>query len=91
MQTKYSRNAYRSQDVKKNKYDIERMMKENVFSWITSRRMYHKIIHTDMENKNILKTTITGSGKGKRYEILEKNIIKFHTVYGPGINLLKNK
>jgi len=52
--------------------------------------MYHKVLQSDMSMGNLLKTTITGSGKGKRYEILGKNIIQFYKVYGPGIELLKN-
>jgi len=92
MTTEYNDKAYRSQDViQKNKtYDINELMRDQVFWWINSRRMYHKVLQSDMSMGNLLKTTITGSGKGKRYEILGKNIIQFYKVYGPGIELLKN-
>lgn len=91
MTTEYNDTTYRGQDVQVNKtYDINELIKDKVFWWINSRRMYHKVVQSDMSKRNILKTTITGSGKGKRYEIQGKNIIQFYKVYGPGIDLLKN-
>lgn len=72
-------------------YDISELAKMGVFWWIKNRRMYLDIVKQDSKLDNLLKVETTGEGKGTRYKIKGSNIIRFYEVYGPGINLLKNK
>lgn len=90
MTREYTKDTYRSHVQKGKKYDINELMRDNIFYWVTSRTIYNRIIKRDKETLNILKAETIGTGKGKRYVILSKNIINFYKVYGPGINLLKN-
>jgi hypothetical protein len=90
MTKRYNDSTCRSHVQKNKKYDVNELMRENIFWWINSRRMYQKVLQKDINTRNILKTEIVGSGTGNRYVILGKNIINFYKVYGPGISLLKS-
>lgn len=75
----------------KAEYDISELVRMGAFWWINNRRMYLDIVKQDMRFANVLEVETTGEDKGTRYKIKGSNIIKFYKVYGPGINLLKNK
>ena len=89
MTTRYNRSMSRSQDIKPNKtYNLPDLMRMNVFWWIKDRRQYQRIFELDAKYLNLLQVEITGEGRGKRYLVKGRNIIKFFRKYEYGINLL---
>lgn len=94
MTREYNKRMYRGHSDKikpEAEYDISELMDIDAFWWINSRRMYIDVVKQDAELANVLQVETTGKGKGLRYKIKGKNIIRFYEVYGHGINLLKNK
>lgn len=87
----YDVDVYRSQIDTKKDYTVNDMIEANVFWWTTSRRLYVEIIKRDQELKKALEVETTGDGLGTRYKIKGRSIIKFHQVYGSGIQLLKGE
>lgn len=58
-------------------YSLQDMVRSNVFPWANSFSTVRRIVETDKANKNILKATISGEGRGKKYLFKGSNIINF--------------
>lgn len=71
----------------KQSYDLSSFAK--LIWWTNKRHTVIKLIQKDSELGNVLQAEITGAGKGTRYKIAGRNIIKFFKTYGPGISLIK--
>jgi hypothetical protein len=66
-------------------YDISEMLEKKMFWWVKNFKSYISIIMHDFRNENIMRTKITGEGRGIRYQIKGRNIINFIKRYGLGI------
>lgn len=69
----------------KETYDISQMVDTQMFWWVKDFRSYISIVMNDYRKDNIMKTKITGEGRGIRYEIKGRHIINFINNYGLGI------
>ena len=58
-------------------YNMQDILREQMFPWVSSLGSIRKIVAKDAENRNILKTTVIGTGRGTKYHIKGVNIIKF--------------
>ena len=59
--------------------DLVRM---GTFPWARDHRTIVKLIERDRSGENLLQANIEGEGRGLRYQIEGKNIIKFLNKYG---------
>lgn len=75
----------------KETYDISQMVEKKMFWWIKDFRSYISVIMHDYRNDNLMKTKITGEGRGIRYEIKGRNIINFINNFGLGISFQSNR
>lgn len=58
-------------------YTLQDIVKQKMFSWATSFWSVRKLVEFDSKHSNVLKATITGSGRGRKYHFKGENIIKF--------------
>ena len=58
-------------------YTLQDLVQEQVFPWASSFFSVRKVVQTDLAGKNLLKATITGTGRGTKYLFYGANIIKF--------------
>lgn len=66
-------------------YDVSKLLELKIFWWVKNFKSYISIIMHDERNEKIMKTKITGEGRGIRYEIKGRNIINFIKKLGLGI------
>lgn len=66
-------------------YNLSNIIGEEIFPWVKSIKTVRRIVKRDIESENLLKTRVTGSGRGLVYKIKGKNIIKFLEKYGSGL------
>lgn len=77
-------NAIKKIDPSK-EYNLSNIIAEDVFPWVKSIKTVRRIVKRDIEGENLLKTRVTGTGRGLVYKIKGKNIIKFLEKYGSGL------
>lgn len=65
-------------------YTMQDIVREKMFSWGTSFWSARKVVAQDKKSKNILKASVTGSGRGTKYHIKGENIIKFIKLFEAG-------
>lgn len=65
-------------------YTLQDIVKNKMFPWATSFWSVRNIVAKDRDSKNILKATITGEGKAKKYHFKGANIIRFVNGVGEG-------
>lgn len=65
-------------------YSLQNMVTAKVFPWANSFSTVRRIVEMDKANKNILKATIKGEGRGKKYLFKGSNIINFITAVEAG-------
>lgn len=58
-------------------YSMQDILKGKLFPWCNSLWTVRNWVQSDIERKNILKTMVTGEGRGTKYQIKGENIIKF--------------
>lgn len=65
-------------------YSLQDIVREKMIPWASSFSTIRRIVETDGANKNILKATISGEGRGKKYLFKGSNIINFITAVEAG-------
>ena len=58
-------------------YTLQDIVKGKMFPWAHSFWSVRNVVKLDKEKNNILKATITGTGRGTKYHFQGENIIKF--------------
>jgi hypothetical protein len=60
-------------------YNISEIRRDNLFPWIAvgNHISYVHAVFVDAMGERLLKAKITGSGRGREYKILGKNIINY--------------
>ena len=58
-------------------YTLQDIVTNKMFPWANSFWSVRNVVNLDRANKNILKATITGDGRAKKYHFKGENIIKF--------------
>lgn len=66
-------------------YNLSQIKVEGIFPWVKDIRTIRAIVKKDLWGENMLKSLITGEGRGMDYKIKGKNIIKFLEKYGSGM------
>ena len=66
-------------------YNLSNIIDEELFPWVKSIKTVRRIVKRDIDGENLLKTRVTGQGRGLVYKIKGKNIIKFLEKYGSGL------
>ncbi|MCK4500901.1 hypothetical protein KAU11_10405 [Candidatus Babeliales bacterium] len=69
-------------------YNLSTMTRANIFWWVTNLKTIKRLVKVDMNRENILQAKVTGQGKGLKYQIEGRNIIKLLKKYGPGIEFV---
>ncbi len=68
-------------------YSLSDMLVDRLFPWTNDFRSVRKMVGKDAIGENVLKTMVTGEGRGRQYRIKGKNIIKFLEKYGEGLTM----
>ena len=58
-------------------YTLSEMADQGLFPWCDNIATYRKWVLADRKGRNVLKATITGTGRAARYYVKGENIIKF--------------
>lgn len=58
-------------------YTLQDIVRHRMFPWAHSFWSVRNVVELDAKKKNILKATITGTGRGTKYHFQGANIIKF--------------
>ena len=58
-------------------YTLQDIVRERMFPWATSFWSVRNVVTLDKQKKNVLKATVTGTGRGTKYHFKGENIIKF--------------
>lgn len=58
-------------------YTLKDLVVNEVFPWANSFWSIRRIVSKDQENQNVLKVTITGEGRGRKYHFKGEHIISF--------------
>lgn len=71
-------------------YSMQDLLRDNVFPWCHSLFAVRNFVLWDIKNHNMMKTMVTGTGRGTKYNIKGANIIKFIAAVEEGKVQLKN-
>lgn len=77
-------------DPKKN-YNLSNIKSEGLFPWAAHIRTIGKIVQQDLDGDNMLKTTVTFEGNGKRYVIKGNRLVLFINKFGEGFMMSVKK
>lgn len=58
-------------------YSMQDILKGRLFPWCNSLWTIRNWVQSDIDGRNILKTMVTGEGRGTKYQVKGENIIKF--------------
>lgn len=65
-------------------YTLQDIVREGMFTWVSSFWSVRNFVKLDAQGKNVLKANITGTGRGKKYHFKGENIIKFIKAFEDG-------
>lgn len=69
-------------------YTLSELQDEKMMPWAKNGRTIRKILDADRHGPNLLKSQITGTASQRRYLVQGQYLIKYLTIYGPGLMAL---
>lgn len=66
-------------------YSLSDITRERLFPWAKDLKTIRSIVHRDLNGENLLKAQVEGTGRTTRYTVKGKNLVRFLTIYGPGL------
>jgi len=69
-------------------YNMQSILRERMFPWVSALGAIRKTVAKDLAGKNLLKTTVIGTGRATKYHFKGTNIIKFVSAVEDGKVLL---
>jgi hypothetical protein len=63
--------------IPRNWYSLQDIVRDGLFPWVSSFGSVRDIVAKDIASRNLLKATIKGEGRGKKYLFKGVHIIKF--------------